>query len=81
MDIYTKPLANYASLKIVRVLPSSDEDDVTPFLLRRLVSREYHINKEGVIIGSGQECGITLASEAGLEDKHIEIKWVPGNYL
>ena len=36
---------------------------------------------EGVVIGCGQECDITLPLEAGLEDRHIQLKWVPGTYM
>lgn len=80
VDAYSRPFSNFACLKILRVLPSSDDDDAgsTPFSLYRLVSREYHLGGEGLVIGCGQDCTLALPPEAGLKEKHIQIKWVPG---
>lgn len=79
VDVYSKPIANYASLKIIRVTPPSKPDEFVPFTLSRLVSREYHVSEEGVVIGSGEECKVKVPVEAGLNDHHVEIRWIPGN--
>ena len=79
MDVYSRPLANFASLKILRVLPSPDSDEAPPFSLQRLISREYHIGEEGVLIGQEKECGVVVPPESGLEEKHLRIKWIPGS--
>ena len=78
-DMYTKPFAEYACLKIAHVIEDSNEDHHSPFFLRRLLSREYHIGPEGAVIGTSAECNICLPKEAGLMNKHVEIKWIPGN--
>lgn len=77
VDTYSRPLANFASLKILRLLPSPD-GETPPFSLQRLISREYHIGEAGILIGHGQECGVTVPLEAGLQEKHILVKWIPG---
>lgn len=80
VDTYSKPLAEYALLKITRVIMDSDEE-ATPFSLCRVVSREYHVDQGGIVLGSGLECGIALPLEAGLEEKHLQIKWIPSKYV
>lgn len=62
----------------MRVLPPPDSDEAPPFSLQRLLSREYHVGEDGLLIGRGEECGVTVPLEAALKDKHMEIKWVPG---
>ncbi len=60
------------------MIESSDSDEPTPFSLHRVISREYHVGKEGVVIGSGDECDVRLPLEAALEERHVEIRWVRG---
>ena len=31
-----------------------------------------------MVIGSGRECEVTLPQEAGVEEKHVQIRWIPG---
>ena len=77
-DVFSKPLSNYACLKITRIVPSEDDGEHIPYVLHRLVSREYHVGEEGVVIGKGEDCAVKLPSESEVEDKHVEIRWVPG---
>ena len=57
---------------------SGVSDEPVPFMLRRLVSRQYHIGPEGAVIGCSPEADIHLPREVGLWDKHVEIKWISG---
>lgn len=69
-------------LKITRVVPPSDvPGEVVPFTLHRLVSREYHVGKGGVVIGVGAKNGVRLPSESNVEDQHVAIEWRPGTYV
>ena len=76
-DIFSKPLDEYVCLRLTRIIESGEEDDPVPFVLRRLVSRQYDIGPEGAIIGSASDCSICLPKEAGVLPQHLEIKWVP----
>lgn len=78
-ETLSKPLAEYISLTISRVVCGSDEShEPVPFILRRLVSRQYHVGPEGAVIGSSPEANVSLPQDAGLWDKHVEIKWISG---
>lgn len=57
---------------------SDNDEETTPFSLCRVVSREYHVGEKGMVIGSGLDCDITLPLEAGLDERHVEIKWISG---
>lgn len=78
--MFSQPLREYALLKITRVLESGEPDQPVPFILRRLVSREYHIGPEGATIGSSPEATIFLPRETGMCGRHVEIKWISGEY-
>ncbi len=71
-------MKEHIQLKITRVLDTGDSH--VPFIMRRLVLREYHIGPEGAIIGSGPTSTIRLPSEARILASHVSIKWVPGKY-
>ncbi len=75
-NIFGQPLKEHIQLKIARVLDTGNCH--IPFILRRLVSREYHIGPEGAIIGSGPTSTIRLPSEARILASHVSIKWIPG---
>ena len=75
-EVFEKPLAEFANLTISRIVCTSDEP--VPFMLRRLVSRHYHVGPAGAVIGFSPEADICLPREIGLWEKHIEIKWISG---
>ncbi len=70
----TELLKEHIQIKITRVLDNADMP--TPFIIRRLLSREYHVGPEGAIIGSGVDATIRLPREAGIMATHFVIKWV-----
>ena len=76
--VFSQPLREYVLLKVTRVLESSEPDQPVPFILRRLVSREYHIGPEGASIGTSPNATIFLPREAGVCGRHVEIRWIPG---
>ena len=53
-------------------------DEPVPFILRRLISRQYHIGPDGAVIGSSPAADVSLSRDTGLLDKHVEIKWISG---
>ena len=80
-EILMKPLAEYVSLTISRVVHHSDASyEPVPFMLKRLVSRRYHVGPDGAVIGSSPEADIYLPCDTGLLDKHVEIKWMSGMF-
>lgn len=52
--------------------------ETVPFMLKHLVSRQYHIGPEGAVIGSSPKASISLPQDTALLDKHVEIKWISG---
>ena len=70
------PLAEFATITVSRIVHNSDEP--APFMLKRLVSRQYHIGPAGAVIGFNPEADICLPREAGLLEKHVEIKGTSG---
>lgn len=76
--MFGNPLAEFANVTISRIVYNSDEP--VPFILRRLVSRHYHIGPAGVVIGSSPEADICLPQETGLLERHVEIKGTSGIY-
>lgn len=74
-DIFAQPLKEHIQLKITRVQDNTDIP--TPFIIRRLVCREYPIGPEGATIGSGVDATIRLPKEAGIMATHFVVKWVP----
>ena len=75
-EVFDEPLAEFADLTISRIIHNSDEP--VPFMLRRLVSRRYHVGPAGVVIGFSPKADICLPQETELLEKHIEIKWISG---
>ena len=80
VELYSRPLDDYACLTIARISPQADHtpNDVIPFTLHRLVSREYHVGKGGVVIGTGSKCSVRLPTETGLQEQHVAIEWISG---
>jgi len=65
-------------LQLLRVLDSADSDDPVPFILRRLVSRQYHVGPEGATIGTSDDCTVCVPKDSRMWVKHLGIRWVPG---
>ena len=61
-----KPLGEYVCLKLERVLESADSDEPIPFILRRLVSREYNVGPEGAVIGTSSDYGVCTKGQWGM---------------
>ena len=74
-----KPLGEYVCLKLERVLESADSDEPIPFILRRLVSREYNVGPEGAVIGTSSDCTVCVPRDSGVCARHVAIRWVPGS--
>ena len=68
-------MGEFVSLKIVNVV-SKDEATPTPFVIRRLIGRVYHVGPEGITVGtsSSSSSSISLPAESLLETKHFQIK-------
>ncbi len=62
-------------LKLVKA-NESDGDTSLPFILRRLVGREYHVGPNGVTIGTSPTCDIMLPGEGDILPEHCHIKHV-----
>ena len=62
-------------LKLVKVNESDGETSL-PFILRRLIGREYHIGPDGVTIGTSPTCDIMLPVEGDIVPEHCCIKHV-----
>ena len=58
-----------------------NSDEPVPFMLRCLVSRQYHIGPTGAVIGSSPEADICLPQETGLLESHVKIKGTSGRTL
>ena len=78
-DLVMKPLGEYVCLKLERVLESADSDEPIPFILRRLVSREYNVGPEGAVIGTSSDCTVCIPRDSGVCARHVAIRWVPGS--
>lgn len=63
-------------LKLVKVL-TSDDDLSLPFILRRLIGREYHICPDGALIGTSFNCNIQVPAEGEVCPEHCHIKYIP----
>ncbi len=48
----------------------------TPFILRRLVGREYHIGPDKITIGTSLNCNIRLPVEGDILAEHCCIKYI-----
>ena len=66
-------------LKLERVLESADSDEPIPFILRRLISREYNVGPEGAVIGTSSDCTVCIPRDSGVCARHVAIRWVPGS--
>ena len=75
-EVFSELLAEVVSLTVSRIVCQTFE--AVPFMLKHLVSRQYHIGPEGAVIGSSPEASISLPQETALLDKHVEIKWISG---
>ena len=69
-----KPLGEYVCLKLERVLESADSDEPIPFILRRLVSREYNVGPEGAVIGTSSDCTVCIPRDSGVCARHVAIQ-------
>ena len=78
-DLFMKPLGEYVCLKLERVLESAESDEPIPFILRRLVSREYNVGPEGAVIGTSSDCTVCIPRDSGVCARHVAIRWVPGS--
>lgn len=65
-------MGEFVSLKIVNAV-SKDEATPTPFVIRRLIGRVYHVGPEGITVGTSSS-SISLPAESLLETKHFQIK-------
>ena len=74
--MFGNPLAEFANVTVSRIVCNSDEP--VPFMLRRLVSRQYHIGPAGAVIGFSPEADICLPQETGLLERHVDIKGTSG---
>lgn len=36
------------------------------------------MSEEGLVIGSGEGCALSLPPESALKESHVQIKWIPG---
>ncbi len=77
-DAFSRPLGEYVCLQLVRILENEERDEPVPFVLRRLVSRQYHIGPEGIVIGTASDCTASLPKVSRVWGKHLGIRWVPG---
>ena len=71
-EMFDNPIAEFANVTVSRIVHNCDEP--VPFMLRRLVSRKYHIGPAGAVIGFSPEADICLPQEAGLLERHVQIK-------
>ena len=60
-------------LKLVNV--QETDDTCVPFILRRLIGREYHIGPDGITIGTSANCNIRLPVEGDIIAEHCRIKY------
>ena len=73
LDVLLAPLGEFFSLKISKVIASDDNTTPTPFILRRLIGRVYHIGLDGASIGISPHCSISLPAETEIQSKHCQI--------
>lgn len=55
---------------------TSDDDLSLPFILRRVIGREYHIGPDGATIGSSFKCSIQVPIEGEAWPEHCHIKYI-----
>lgn len=74
-DAYMQPLGDYVSLRLIQIEESPSSDGRVPFLLSRLVGRQYHVGPEGVTIGASAECSVCVPPESEVWPRHTRINW------
>ena len=74
-ELLQPPLSNFVCLKLVKA-HETDDNVSLPFILRRLIGREYHVGPDGVVIGTAPTCNIRLPAEGDILPEHCCIKFV-----